>query len=150
MYYKRILDALPELIYVTSQDGVTPIFFNKAWYDYTGLTDKDVDMGWQSIIDPQETERVLSTIEKAVEKQEPYTVEVRLKCCDGDYRWFLSKATPIFDADGSVDSYVGMSVDINASKLSAFDMEQRYERILEARLSKIKELEQELELHQTT
>jgi hypothetical protein len=28
-------------------------------------------------------------------------------------------------------------------------MEKKYERILEARLSKIKELEKELELHQT-
>jgi uncharacterized protein YcfL len=58
MYYKRILDALPELIYVTSQDGVTPIFFNKTWYDYTGLTEADTSSGWQSIIDPQEAERV--------------------------------------------------------------------------------------------
>lgn len=149
MYYKKILDALPELIYVTSQDGITPVFFNKTWYEYTGLTDRDVNTGWQSIIDPQELEKVQRIIQKAVENQEPYSVEVRLKCCNGEYRWFLSKATPIFDADGSVDSYVGMSMDINDSKLSATDVEAKYQRILEARLGRIKQLEQELKIHQT-
>ena len=149
MYYKRILDALPELIFVTQADGVTPIFFNKTWFSYTGLTEKDVERGWRNIVHPDDEERITTVVSKAVEYKQPYEIEVRLKCCNGKYRWFLAKAAPVFDELGKVDSYVGLSVDIHASKLTAMERELEYERILKERLLKIEALESELEVHKT-
>ena len=150
MYYKRILDALPELIYVTKEDGITATFYNKTWYDYTGLSEKDVESGWESIVDPHDTSRIYHVINSAVAKKEPYELEFRLKNAHtGGYRWFLARANPVFDEHGSLDSYVGMSVDIHDTKLSIRDMEKVYEAEMQKRLHKIHLLEEELKLHKT-
>lgn len=150
MYYKRILDALPELIFVTKPDGLTATFYNKTWYDYTGLTEKDVEEGWGYIVDPRDTPRILKVIQGAVARKEPYEVELRLKNGKtGEFKWFLSRAVPVFDEFGGLDTYVGISVDINDTKLSIRDMERVYEAEMQKRLHKIQLLEQELELHKT-
>lgn len=150
MYYKRILDALPEMIYVTKDDGITATFYNKTWHDYTGLSAEDVEQGWAHIVAPYDLERVSTTILQAVENQEPYELELRLKDCKTDeYRWFLSRANPVFDEQGKLESYVGMSIDITDTKLSIRDMERVYENEMQKRIAKIKALEEELKIHNT-
>jgi PAS domain S-box-containing protein len=149
MDYRKILDAIPQLIYVTTPDGVTSTFYNKMWYDYTGLDEKVLESGWSAVIDPHDIERVIEIVEKAVANKEPYTVEVRLKCCKGMYRWFLAKATPIFDEAGNLEAYVGVSSDIDYIKTSIRDMEAVYDKAAEERLAKIAELEKELQIHRT-
>lgn len=150
MYYKKILDALPELIYVTKSDGLTAEFFNKTWYKYTGLTEEQAMKGWESVVAPYDVERVSKTVQDAVSKKECYEVELRLRCGDdGSFRWFLAKANPVKDENGNVENYVGMSVDINDTKLSIRDMEAVYERETQKRLEKIAQLEKELEIHKT-
>lgn len=150
MYYKRILDAIPELIYVTKEDGMTVEFYNQTWYDYTGLTTEDVSDGWEEIVAPEDLNRVSQTIANAVAKREAYEVEVRLRSAKtGTYKWFLSKARPIFDIDGSLLNYVGISTDIDSIKLSMYDMEKIYENEMDKRLRKIKQLEEELNIHKT-
>lgn len=150
MYYKRILDAIPELIFVTKADGVTATFYNKTWYEYTGLTEKDVEAGWEPVVDPHDTPRISKIIEKAVENKTSYELELRLKNGrTGEFKWFLSRAVPVFDEHGALDAYVGISVDINDTKLSIRDMEKVYENEMQKRLRKIEILEQELELHKT-
>lgn len=149
MKYQKILDALPELIYITEPDGLTGVFFNKAWYEYTGFTEDSALEGWRHIVEPYDRPRVEHIIRKATLNKEPYEVEVRLLCQDtGEYKWFLSKGKPVFEGD-ELKYYVGMSTDINNIKLSVLDMAAVYERETEKRLEKIKELEKELAIHRT-
>jgi PAS domain S-box-containing protein len=146
----EILNALSELLYITENDGITPIFFNKSWYEYTGLTKRDVAQGWSRIVNPHDAERISSIIKDAVEHKKPYEVEVRLKNgVTGDYKWFLSKAVPVFNAINDITFYVGVSIDIDDTKRSIRDMEAVYEKTLNDRLERIKELETELEIHRT-
>jgi PAS domain S-box-containing protein len=150
MDYKYILDQLPDLIYVTLPDGINAIFFNKSWYEYTGLTEQEALKAWANVVDPRDRERVGKVIAEAVIKRESYEVEVRLKDGrTGNYKWFLSKARPIYTPNGSLEGYVGTSIDINDRKLSIRDMEAVYEQVIEQRQQKIRELEEELEIHKT-
>lgn len=148
MYFKRILDAIPELIYVTDASGVTVVFYNKTWYEYTGLTEDTLATGWMDVVDPQDIGRITKIIQNAVDKQDSYELEFRLRNGKtNEFRWFLSKACPVLDEEGNLESYIGISIDITETKLSIKDMEKVYESEMEKRLNKIKELEKSLKLN---
>ncbi|MBC8030145.1 MAG: PAS domain-containing protein [Pyrinomonadaceae bacterium] len=47
---------------------------------------------------------------------EPGEIEARLRRFDGEYRWFLFRATPSFDNDGRVVKWFGTNTDIEDRK----------------------------------
>ncbi|CAN5155628.1 hypothetical protein BH09PAT1_BH09PAT1_8810 [soil metagenome] len=150
MDYRDILDAIPQLIFVTKADGITGVFYNSAWYQYTGLSEEDTASGLGAIIDPYDTERVSSIIKNAVSNGEPYEVEVRIRHDHtGAFKWFLSKANPVKDSSGNITNYVGISTDIDIIKKSVRDMETVYEHAMAERIEKIKRLEDELKIHKS-
>lgn len=55
-----------------------------------------------------------------------YEVEVRRH--DGEYRWFLTRATPLRDASGVIEGWFGSAIDIHDRKTS----EAERERLLSA------------------
>lgn len=148
MDYKQILDALPELIYVTDSNGLATDFYNKTWYEYTGFTEEKAMRGWNEVVDPRDIERITEIIQNAVENKESYAVEVRLlRHGTGEFRWFLAKANPILDENGELESYVGISTDIDDIKNSILNSNLMYEARLEERLAKIEQLQKELNIH---
>jgi PAS domain S-box-containing protein len=150
MDYKQVLNELPDLIYVTLPDGATPIFYNRKWYKYTGLTEEEALNPYSNVVDPKDVDRVIKEIGIAASAKKGYEVEVRLKDGKtGEYKWFLSKACPIFNSAGEVQSYVGTSVDIHERKVAVRNMEEVYSKILTQRQERIKELEAELEIHKS-
>ena len=57
----------------------------------------------------------------------PYEVEFPLRRADGEYRWFLSRAQPVRDADGTLRSWIGTSLDIHERKVA----EERFQALTE-------------------
>jgi len=149
MDYQLILNELPDLIYVTLPDGATPIFYNRKWYEYTGLSQEEALNPYYTVVDPKDVDRVIKEINTAASIQACYSVEVRLRNNAGEYRWFLSKACPVINEQGELESYVGTSVDIHDRKVAVRNMEFTYTKVLKQRQARIKELEQELNIHKT-
>lgn len=140
----KILDSLPNLIYVTEPNATDVIFYNRNWYDYTGLTPEDMKAGWAHIVHPEDLGHVVRTIAKAVKNLTPYQVEVRLKNVHTNaFHWFLSTCTPIFE-DGEIINWVGVSTDINQLKELEIHKYKAYEREIELRKFKIAELQDKI------
>jgi PAS domain S-box-containing protein len=55
----------------------------------------------------------------AVASGAPYDAEFRLRRADGTYRWHLSRAVALCDADGEVARWIGTSIDIEDQKVIA-------------------------------
>jgi PAS domain S-box-containing protein len=144
MNYKKILDLLPVAVYVTQDNGIEPTFFNKTWYKFTGLTEKETSSSWKNFVDPHDVERVDKVINDAVSKNEGYEVELRIKNVKNESIWCLTKACPFFDDNGQLEGYVGTTIDISDRKLAIRDMEEVYENVLHKRQQRIEELEGEL------
>lgn len=151
MDYKKILDNLPLIIFVKSaSDSLHPIFYNKEWYRYTGVTEEFVKEGWLSVIDPQDVPRARNEITEAVQKGVPYETEVRLYNIEtGTFRWCLSRACPITE-EGKILLWVGTLIDIHDRKISVEQLQEEYSQKIETRKERIKQLEDELEMHKTS
>ena len=72
--------------------------------------------GWQKVHHPDEVGRVVERIKIAFTTGEPWEDTFPLRSKTGEYRWFLSRALPIFDADGKVARWFGTNTDITEQR----------------------------------
>ena len=124
-----LIDAMPQRIWSGPADGSFD-FANERWRSHTGLSLKELQSnGWQSVLHPEDKERVLKALQESVANGTPYEQEERHRGADGQYRWFLSRGVPIRDAEGHIVRWYGTNTDIEDRK-QAEDKQRRSEACL--------------------
>jgi two-component system, chemotaxis family, CheB/CheR fusion protein len=114
--FQFVTDFMPQMVWVTLPDG-DHIFFNKGWYEYTGLS-AEVSMGdgWNKVLHPDDRERAWQVWKRSLETGEPYEIEYRFRRHDGEYRWFLGRALALKNEEGEVMKWFGTCTDIHDQK----------------------------------
>ena len=135
--YTFLADLMPLIIWTAKPDGNLD-YYNKAWFDYTGLTlAQTQDWGWGPVLHPDDLQRCIDRWTHSFTTGEKYEIEYRFKRgADGSYRWFLGRASPRYDEAGKIVQWVGTGTDIDDQKRANSDLEERVaERTLELRHS---------------
>jgi PAS domain S-box-containing protein len=113
---RTLLDAIPQQIWSGPPDGKID-YCNERWRSYMGLGLEELqDDGWQSMLHPDDRERVLRAWHESVANGTPYEQEERHHGADGRYRWFLSRGVPMRDDDGRILRWYGTNTDIEDRK----------------------------------
>jgi len=113
---RTLLDAIPQQIWSGPSDG-TLDYCNERWRSYMGLGLEELQgAGWQSMLHPDDRERILKAWHKSVTKGTPYEQEERHRRVDGTYRWFLARGLPFRDAEGRIVRWYGTNTDIEDRK----------------------------------
>jgi PAS domain S-box-containing protein len=94
-------------------------WYNQRWYDYTGTTlDEMQGWGWQKVHHPDHIERVLAFVKEAWRKPEPFELTFPLRGADGLYRWFLTRAVPVVNAEGKIERWIGTNTNVHEQRLA--------------------------------
>jgi len=126
-----VTDSIPQMVWATRPDGYHE-FFNKQWYDYTGLSFEEAkDTGWNNVLHPDDQERAWTVWRQSLQTGKPYEIAYRIRQHDGQYRWFLGRALPFLDNNGKISKWYGTCTDIHTQK-SAEDSLKLQARILES------------------
>ena len=117
--YAFLADAIPQIIWTARPDGGLD-YYNKAWFDYTGLTlDQAKDWGWGAVLHPDDLQPSIDRWTHSFTTGENYEIEYRFKrAADGAYRWHLGRALPMRDEHGAIVQWVGSCTDIDDAKRS--------------------------------
>ena len=92
-------------------------FMSQCWLDYTGTTLEQVSgWGWEPAFHPDDLEQVMSKWRAALAERKALETEARLRRFDGEYRWFLFRAFPLFDRIGQVLAWYGANTDSHDRK----------------------------------
>jgi PAS domain S-box-containing protein len=112
-----LIDTIPHLVWMMRPDG-SGDYCNQQWCDYTNMTREHVQGdGWLRSLHPDDQPRLLAAWQHAVQTGTPCEVEYRLRNGrTGAYRWFLARALPHKDAQGTILQWVGTSTDIDDRK----------------------------------
>ncbi len=114
--FQDLANSVDQFIWTANSEGKAD-YFNKRWFEITGLSENiKSDVLRQIVVHPDDLLHVNQTWSHAIENGIPYQIEFRLKDKFGNYRWFLSKAVPVKDADGRVTKWYGAGTDIQSSK----------------------------------
>jgi PAS domain S-box-containing protein len=108
----ELAEAMPQIVYVSNVTGRIE-YINQHWRQYTGLSSADVDV-LASVVHPDDIQGLNDAWAEALNLREQLTCEFRLRRkSDGMYRWFLTRATPVTNAQGVVVRWYGTSTDIH-------------------------------------
>ena len=111
-----IIDTLPTLAWSWSSDGSAE-FFNQRWLDYTGLSAEEaLGWGWKVAIHADDLPCMLEILREAVNFGRPFEMEGRLRRCDGEFRRFLFRGSPLRDESGKVVKWCGTNTDLEDRK----------------------------------
>nr|MBA3651760.1 PAS domain S-box protein [Chthoniobacterales bacterium] len=110
--FRAMADNISQLAWTCDQLGNVN-WYNQRWLDYTGLTfDEMRDWGWKKVQHPDHVDRVVESVTRSLESGEPWEDTFPLRGQDGSYRWFLSRAQPIRDAEGRIIRWFGTNTDV--------------------------------------
>ncbi|WP_461074497.1 PAS domain S-box protein [Spirosoma flavus] len=140
-WFHQIADNVPTLIWVTDASGRFT-FLNKVWSQFTGRTIEDVQMhGVISSLHPEDRPTYQSSFESGTKAQHGFNAEYRLRGYEGDYRWMLEHAQPVYGPDGQFNGYIGSSADVHMQKEMNQELDWRVQE-------RTQELEKSLDLFQ--
>ena len=106
-------DTLPAMVWGCRADG-TCDYLSRDWFEYTGTTEADnLGQGWLDQIHPEERDRVREAWRTAVRTGAPLDTELRLRDRDGAYRWFLTRAVPVRNEQGTTVRWYGTHTDVD-------------------------------------
>ncbi|MFL5285453.1 MAG: PAS domain-containing protein, partial [Rhodopila sp.] len=127
--FRAMADNIPQLAWMARPDPWI-FWYNQRWYDYTGSTPAEVEgRGWRKFLHPDHRDRVLERITHAWDSGEPWEDTFPLRGKNGEYRWFLSRAMPIRDADGQVTLWFGTNTDVTGQRAAEAALAQSSERL---------------------
>lgn len=110
--FRALAENVPQLAWMARPDGFI-FWYNRRWFDYTGTTLTEMQgWGWQSVHHEEHVARVVEGYREAVESGAAWEDTFPLRGKDGHYRWFLSRAFPIRDADGRITRWFGSNTDV--------------------------------------
>ena len=82
---------------------------------YTG-SDLAADVRFKDMLHPEDGEGVHQAVVQALRTGAPFEATARLRCFDGEYRWFLARGMRHLDAQGRVLRFSGILTDQTAHR----------------------------------
>jgi PAS domain S-box-containing protein len=114
---RNIMDTIPQIAWTSKPDGGVN-FYNKRWFEYTGLNfEQSKAWGWKTVIHPEDLQYNLDQLGLILGKGVGGEFEIREKSKSGEYRWHLVRMQPIHREDGSIRLWAGTATDIQELKL---------------------------------
>ncbi|MEN0052645.1 MAG: CHASE3 domain-containing protein [Mucilaginibacter sp.] len=114
--FRMILQTLPTIAWTNSPTGEVD-FFNRQWFNYTGLDfEFSKGSGWQSVIHPEDVGYNHSRFNEIIASGEAGEFEIRERRHDGIYRCHLIRMAPLKRDNGQIQLWVGTATDIEELK----------------------------------
>lgn len=127
--FKALADSAPVLIWICGPDKLFT-YLNKKWLEFTGRTmEQDSGNGWADSVHPDDVNNVFSIYHDSIDKRLEFKIEYRLRRFDGQYRWVVNKAAPIFDSQNIFAGYIGSCTDITEHKILEQSLQESKENL---------------------
>jgi PAS domain S-box-containing protein len=129
--FRVLAETVPQLVWVAHPDGQHE-YTNQHWCDYTGFTLEQLQSDrWTQLpfIHPDDREGIRARWQQARDTGAMYEHEGRLRNGQtGEYRWFLTRGTPMRDETGQISKWFGTCTDIEEQKRAEQRLKESEER----------------------
>ncbi|WP_331346875.1 PAS domain S-box protein [Cellvibrio sp. UBA7661] len=114
---QQLANALPIIIWSATTDG-TIDYVNDRFSEYTGLDQSQIStqQDWLQVIHSDDQLPAGAAWQNATQHSAMYLTEFRLRDINGNYRWHLARAVPVFNAQREIVRWYGSAIDIHDTK----------------------------------
>ena len=135
--FRLAVESIPGLVAIMNAKGEIEVV-NGQVLNYFGKTLEEVQ-SWRTTdaVHPDDLPRVLAEWKYAVETEQPYDIEHRLRRADGMYRWFHARGLPLRDDEGRIVRWYNLLTDTDDRKKAEEKLRRSEASLLDAqRLSR--------------
>lgn len=125
--FRSIAEELPQIVWTNPPEGGID-WFNRGFYDYTGLDRADGVPAMDTWRHPEDSAESLRRWAIALDSGTPYEMELRLRAADGGWRWFLARVAPHRLGSGEIDRWYGTATDVDERRRQRDELERLYAR----------------------
>ena len=122
--FMQLADFMPQIVFISNKEGKVE-YYNRKWYEYTSTTVKSGAESWIPYIHASDVSNVVSNWYAAIEKDDIFEMEYRIRGANDNYRWFLGRALPIRNNDGEILRWFGTATDIDDHKQQHVYLEEQ-------------------------
>lgn len=116
--YRSLAETLPNIVWTAAPDG-TVDYFNRRWFEYTGISVERAARSFLAAVHPDDVARTEAAWRAALDAEQPLELECRLRRPDGTDRWQLCRAVPERGASGQVVAWLGSFTDVDDAHRAA-------------------------------
>ena len=114
--FYTLAESVPHMVWMAEPDGRV-FWYNRAWYDYTGTTLKEMlGWGWTRVIDSEHLPLVEKGWRDSLETGTPFEMEFPILGRNGESRWFLTRGNPAVAQSGEIIRWFGTNTDIHEQR----------------------------------
>jgi len=125
--FRFLAESMPQKIFTATPSGEVD-YFNRQWTEFTGLPFEQIkNWGWTQFVHPDDVEDNVRSWRESIETGEPFLFQHRFRRADGTYRWHLTRARAMRDAQGNISMWIASNTDIHEQKEREEELRQANE-----------------------
>ncbi len=115
--FEMFAQTMPSMVWTSTPDGRIE-WFNARVSEFSGIPAAALKPDGWAPVHPDDVTQSTERWREALAAGKPYVSEYRIRRYDGMYRWHLTRAVPLRDAEGQITRWIGTSADIQDQKSS--------------------------------
>jgi len=118
--YRVLTEVSPQIVWMADPEGQLT-YANQQWFDFSGQSrNGSAQEAWTDAIHPDHVHALREAWATGNRDAAPWSVEIPLRRGkDGSWRWHVVRGRPALRRDGTVQSWIGVALDIHARKHAA-------------------------------
>ncbi|RPI71025.1 MAG: PAS domain S-box protein, partial [Ignavibacteriales bacterium] len=114
--FRLMADNSPVMIWMTDADNNLE-YMNITKLDFLGKNLNELtNEGWLDTRHPEDKDRFLKSLVESAAERKNFSIEIRVKDRNGEFRWLLDSAAPRFSEDGLFAGFIGSGIDVTEEK----------------------------------
>ena len=114
--FRALAQQAPQVVWTTNPSGQVT-YLNRAWFELMGGDFNSWSgVQWRRVVHPDDLADIHANWNQARKASQPFAGLRRLLAKDGSLRTMSYRASPVFDAQGTVTFWVGIDADITEMK----------------------------------
>ena len=114
--FRLIANSAPVPMWV-SELGGTRAFVNQAYMEFLGVDyEEGLVYDWRKSLYPDDIPRTLKEQVAGESSKKPFSLEMRVRNAQGEWRWIRSQSQPRWGPTGEHIGFIGVAYDITSSK----------------------------------
>ena len=132
--FRGLIDALPGMVYMCHVTPGWPFqWVSAGCLALTGYSSEELLAQGGHLINqithPEDSPKINSAIDRAVESGETYEIEYRIETKGGEVKWLSEKGGPRYAADAALAGIGGFITDITPAKLAELSLKESEQRL---------------------
>lgn len=114
--FRLIANSAPIPMWVSELAGKRA-FVNQAYMEFLGVTyEEGLVYDWRKSLHPDDIPRIMREQVAGESSKKPFSLEMRVRNAQGDWRWVHSQSQPRWSPTGEHIGFIGVAYDVTAAK----------------------------------